>query len=164
MIRFLVMDVDGTLTDGKIYMGQNGELFKAFDIKDGYAIKCMLPERNIIPIIITARKSTIVELRAQELGISECYQDCFNKLQLLTQIIESYSIKDNIQYSLSDVLYIGDDLLDLQCMAPIHAAKGIVACPADAAKEVKDIADHISKKNGGQGAIRDTIEWLISKI
>ena len=59
MIRFLVMDVDGTLTDGKIYMGQDGELLKAFDIKDGYGIKCLLPGANIIPVVITARNSKI---------------------------------------------------------------------------------------------------------
>lgn len=63
MIRLLVMDVDGTLTDGKIYMSENGEAFKAFDIKDGYGIKHILPKYGIIPVIITARESKIIERR-----------------------------------------------------------------------------------------------------
>ena len=66
MIKLLVMDVDGTLTDGKIYMGSSGEVMKAFDVKDGYAIAHMLPEMGIIPVIITGRKSVIVENRARD--------------------------------------------------------------------------------------------------
>ena len=73
-IKLFVMDVDGTLTDGKIYMGENGEIMKAFNVKDGYAIAHMLPEMEIIPVIITGRKSKIVENRAKELGITELYQ------------------------------------------------------------------------------------------
>lgn len=73
-IKFLVMDVDGTLTDGKIYMSANGELFKAFDIKDGYTIYT-LDQIGIIPIIITGRKSEIVSKRAAELKIKECYHN-----------------------------------------------------------------------------------------
>ena len=69
MIRLFGMDVDGTLTDGKIYMGSTGEIFKAFDVKDGYAINNILTNNNIVPIIITARESQIVSLRARELGI-----------------------------------------------------------------------------------------------
>ncbi len=72
-IKMLVMDVDGTLTDGKIYMGTNGELMKAFDVKDGYAI-AHLRDYDIEPVIITGRESKIVENRSKELGINELYQ------------------------------------------------------------------------------------------
>ena len=68
-IKFLVMDVDGTLTDGKIYMGAGGEVFKSFDIKDGYGITTILPKAGIVPVVITARKSKIVENRCAELDI-----------------------------------------------------------------------------------------------
>ena len=72
MIRILIMDVDGTLTDGKIYMGCQGEVMKAFDVKDGCGIKDILPEAGIIPVIITGRKSEIVKRRCEELNIEHC--------------------------------------------------------------------------------------------
>ena len=78
-IKFLVLDVDGTLTDGKIYMGAEGELFKAFDIKDGCGIKDILPQYNIVPVIITARDSMILIRRCKELNISNLYQNCGTK-------------------------------------------------------------------------------------
>ena len=78
-IKLLFMDVDGTLTDGKIYMGENGELMKTFDIKDGYAIAHMLPEMSIIPVIITGRTSKIVENCAKELHVTELYQRKYDK-------------------------------------------------------------------------------------
>ena len=161
MIRFLVMDVDGALTDGKIYMGQEGELFKAFDIKDGYGIKCLLPQADIIPIIITARSSRIVENRCKELDITELYQGQMNKYETLMQIIDKYSQKENKVYSLMEVAYIGDDLLDLQCMLPIKEAGGLVCCPADAVDQILEVADIISTKNAGQGAVREIIEKIV---
>ncbi len=160
MIRFLVMDVDGTLTDGKIYMGQTGELFKSFDIKDGYAIKEMLPQMGIIPVVITARQSSIVEHRCSELGIEELHQGCRHKLDRLREILCRYSAADNTSYDLSSVAYIGDDLLDLQCMEPINAEGGLTACPADAAKGVLDVAQFVSSRSGGNGAVRELVESL----
>ena len=111
MIKFLVMDVDGTLTDGKIYMGVDGECLKAFDIKDGYALHTLLKENGIIPVIITARKSPMVEHRCKELGVTEIHQGIINKLDRLKEIVQRYSSKDT-QYDLSNVAYVGDDLLD----------------------------------------------------
>ena len=160
MIRFLVMDVDGTLTDGKIYMGQDGELFKAFDIKDGYGVKCLLPEANIIPVVITARNSKIVENRCREMGVTELYQGRMNKLETLQQVLRTYSELDHTEYSMANVAYVGDDLLDLQCMIPIKQAGGIVACPNDAVEAVKAISDYISTKNAGNGAVREIIDEI----
>ncbi len=161
-IKFLVMDVDGTLTDGKIYMGESGELFKAFDIKDGCGIKEILPRYNIIPIIITARKSVMLEKRCKELGIIELHQGCREKLRKLNEIIKSYS--KEVEYRLSDVAYVGDDFLDLYCMMPIREAGGLTVCPKDAIKEIKDIADFVSIYKCGDGPIREFIEWYSAKI
>lgn len=161
MIRFLVMDVDGTLTDGKIYMGQEGELFKAFDIKDGYGVKCLLPGANIIPVVITARNSRIVENRCREMGVTELYQGKMNKLETLQQVLRTYSELDHTEYSMANVAYVGDDLLDLQCMRPIKEAGGFVACPNDAVDEVKAVANYVATKNAGQGAVREIIDRLI---
>ena len=159
-IRFLVMDVDGTLTDGKIYMGQDGELFKAFDIKDGCGIKDILPELGIIPVIITARESRIVENRCKELGVTELHQGCREKLNKLKVILKEYGKRDETLYSLANVAYIGDDILDLQCIEPIKSNGGLTACPADAADEVRSVVDYVCGKNAGNGAVREFIKIL----
>jgi 3-deoxy-D-manno-octulosonate 8-phosphate phosphatase (KDO 8-P phosphatase) len=163
MIRFLVMDVDGTLTDGKIYMGQDGELFKAFDIKDGYGVKCLLPEANIIPVVITARNSRIVENRCNEMGVTELHQGKMDKYATLMRVLNKYSELDKKEYTLANVAYVGDDLLDLQCMKPIKEVGGFVACPNDAVKDVKVITNYVANKNAGDGAVREIIEELLSK-
>lgn len=161
-IRFLVMDVDGTLTDGKIYMGNGGELLKAFDIKDGCGIKEILPEHGILPVIITARNSDIVKCRCEELDIVEYHQGCRNKDQKLCEIIERYSEVDGCNYSLANVAYIGDDIMDIPCMLSVKSTGGLVACPSDAAEKVLHLADYICIQKCGEGAIREFIEWLIS--
>lgn len=150
-IKYLVMDVDGTLTDGKIYMGQNGELFKVFDIKDGYGIHDIAIPQDIIPIIITGRKSNIVLKRCEEIGITQIYQGVHNKIEKLTEVTSELSI----------VAYIGDDILDLECMVLIKKAGGLIGCPRNAVKQVLQIADFVSPHNGGEGAVRDFIEWLL---
>lgn len=155
MIKYLIMDVDGTLTDGKIYMGSEGEMFKAFDIKDGCGIKDILPENGIIPVIITARDSKILENRCKELSIEKLYQGERNKIGRLKEILQEEGV------DLSDCAYIGDDILDIQCMNAIKEAGGRIGCPADAVKQVKDLAEFISSKNGGDGAVREFIEWLV---
>ncbi len=162
MIKFLVMDVDGTLTDGKIYMGVDGEFFKAFDIKDGYALHTLLKENGIIPVIITARMSPMVEHRCKELGVTEIHQGVMNKLECLKNIIEKYSAFEN-QYDFSNVAYIGDDLLDLQCMNPIKEAGGVTGCPSNAAKEVLSVSDFIAPNKGGEGAVRDFVDFFINQ-
>ena len=86
-IKLLVMDVDGTLTDGKIYMGAEGEMMKAFDVKDGYGIAHILPRLGITPVIITGRRSGIVERRCAELGITELYQGVRDKLEKLRELL-----------------------------------------------------------------------------
>ena len=150
MIRMLIMDVDGTLTDGKIYIGPSGEIMKAFDIKDGYAIAHMLPEMGIMPVIITGRQSAIVENRAKELGIKEIHQGTFDKLGTLKEIAQKYDV------SPGEIAYIGDDLNDLDCIEYV----GCSACPADAADAVKREVDYVCKHPGGQGALREMAERL----
>lgn len=150
-IKYLVMDVDGTLTDGKIYLSNAGEAYKAFNIKDGYGIHDIAMPANITPVIITGRKSDIVLNRCKELGITEIHQGVENKLEKLSSIISD----------LSTVAYIGDDINDLSCMSSVKAAGGIVGCPKDAAKQVLALADFVAEHNGGDGAVRDFIEKII---
>lgn len=153
MIKYLVMDVDGTLTDGKIYMSNTGELCKAFNIKDGCGIHDILIPNHITPVIITGRKSDIVLNRCKELGITEVYQGVSNKIEILKEVTAD----------LSTVAYIGDDINDLSCMLPVKETGGLVGCPSDAVKKVKDIVDFVAEHNGGDGAVRDFIEWLVEK-
>lgn len=152
-IKVLAMDVDGTLTDGKINIGRDGEIFKSFDVKDGYAIKHLLPKFDILPVIITGRISKITENRAKELGIENIYQNVKNKQEILHDLCKKYKI------GLRNVAYIGDDLNDLEIMQMVAVA----GCPVNAVKEIRAIAHFISNKNGGDGAVRDFIEWIISE-
>ena len=150
-IKYLVMDVDGTLTDGKIYMGNEGELCKAFHVKDGCGIHDILIPAGIVPVIITGRKSEIVARRCKELGIKRVYQGVSEKIEVLLSITDK----------LSAVAYIGDDINDLSCMCSIKQAGGVIGCPKDAVKQVLDIADCVAVHNGGEGAVRDFIDWLL---
>ncbi|MBR5022772.1 MAG: YhcH/YjgK/YiaL family protein [Oscillospiraceae bacterium] len=154
MVKYLVMDVDGTLTDGKIYMGQEGELSKAFDIKDGCGIAQILPKYEITPIIITARKSKILENRCKELGIVELHQGVSDKLIKLKEIVGE---------DFSTVAYAGDDLPDIPCMEAIKKAGGLVLCPSDAIPEIKALSNYVSVCKAGDGAIRDCINFLVQK-
>lgn len=156
MTKLIFLDVDGTLTDGKIYIGNNGELIKAFNIKDGYAIAHLLPKHNIIPVIITGRKSEIVSKRCQELGIDFVFQNVSNKKEKMIEFANSYGIYENEQGILLNTYYIGDDIPDLECML-IAEKKG---CPADAVNEIKAVSDFVSSKNGGDGAVREFVEWV----
>lgn len=149
-IKALIMDVDGTLTDGKVYIGSDGEVFKAFHIKDGYAIKHILPEINCIPIIITGRTSRAVEIRASELGIKHIYQGIADKLGLLEQLCTE------LNFLPEEAAYIGDDLNDIDIMKAV----GLAACPADAVDEVKNIAKYICSRIGGDGAVRELCDFL----
>jgi 3-deoxy-D-manno-octulosonate 8-phosphate phosphatase (KDO 8-P phosphatase) len=150
-VKYLVMDVDGTLTDGKIYMGNSGETCKAFNIKDGCGIHDIAIPAGIIPVIITGRKSDIVLNRCKELGVVDVYQGVTNKIEKLREITDDLSV----------VAYIGDDLNDVSCMELVKVSGGIVGCPRDAVKKVYDIANFRAEHEGGDGAVRDFIEWLI---
>lgn len=154
-IKVLVMDVDGTLTDGKIYMGSNGELMKAFDAKDGYAIHKILPLFDIKPVIITGRESKILENRCEELKITEIHQGISDKKRVLQKIMKKYDC------DFENVAYIGDDLNDLECMMTLKEKGGFVGCPADAVEEVRKISDFISSREGGNGAVREFTEWIM---
>lgn len=153
-IDYLCMDVDGTLTDGKVYISQEGELFKTFNVKDGYAIKDILPQKRIIPIIITGRESVILENRAKELNIKYIYQDVKNKKEFFREFINEKNI------DISKVSFIGDDLNDLEIMLFIKENGGFVGCPRDAAMEILEVADFISCKDGGNGAVREFVEQI----
>jgi len=150
MIKMVVLDVDGTLTDGKIYVGTQDEIMKAFNIKDGLGIK-KLHAIGVIPVIITGRNSEIVIHRAKELNITELHQGIHDKVKKLKQIVGKY------ECDFDEIAYIGDDENDLECMKLC----GIKGCPADAVNDVKKVVNFVSKRNGGNGAVREFIDYLL---
>ncbi len=150
MIKLLVLDVDGTMTDGKLYISGTGELFKSFSVLDGYGIVNILSTLDIIPVILTGRKSEIVEFRAEELGIKEVLQGSNNKRVTL----ENYIKKKKISWD--EIAYMGDDMNDYECMLKAK----VTGCPYNAVENIKKIADYVTIAKGGEGAVREYIEWL----
>lgn len=151
ILKAIVMDVDGTLTDGKLHISKEGEVFKSFYSKDGIGI-LSLHEYGIKPIILTSRDSKIVKERAKELNITEVIQGAKNNKK---DILEEYMHKNNLKKE--NMAYIGDDINDLESMKLCE----IIGCPNDSVNEVKDIAQFVSSKDGGNGAVRDFIDYLI---
>ena len=119
---------------------------------DGCGIRDLAIPAGIMTIIITGRKSNILEKRCKELGITKIYQGVVNKMEQMKSVIPD----------LSEMAYIGDDINDLTCMSAVKAGGGGVGCPADAAKEVVDLATFVSVQKGGNGAVREFIEWLLN--
>lgn len=149
-IKMLVMDVDGTLTDGKIYLGNKGEELKSFHVRDGMGIK-LLARYKIKIAIITGRESEIVVNRAKELDIKDVYQGIDNKKKVYQELKNKYNLFDQ------DIAYVGDDINDLELLKIV----GLSLTVNDAVEEVKDNCDFISSKNGGEGAVREIIDLII---
>lgn len=152
MIKLVAFDVDGVLTDGSITYDENGVEYKTFNAKDGQGI-VKLNEAGIITAIITARNNGTVSHRAKNLNIAELHQGQKNKIAKLEEILEKYN------FSFDEVAYIGDDLPDICILEKVKLA----GCPADAVDEVKSIANWVSSKNGGRGAVREFCDYILSK-
>ncbi len=149
-IKLLVLDVDGTLTDGTVYYSSEGEAFKRFSIRDGMGIE-LLKKADIDIAIITTENSNIVNARASKLKINKVILGSRNKKKSLMELAEKYG------YRLDEIAYIGDDVNDYYAMKQV----GFAACPFDANPIIKEISDYISNKNGGDGAVRDVIEKIL---
>ena len=149
-IRLIISDVDGVWTDGKIiYAGETREI-KAFNVRDGLAVK-LLQKIGVGVALLTSRRSPALTRRARELGIEELQQGSANKLDSCERLMRKLDLR------FDQVLYLGDDLPDL---APMLRA-GISAAPDDAAIEVRDIAQWKLACRGGEGAFRETVERLL---
>ncbi|MGL6100097.1 MAG: KdsC family phosphatase [Fusobacteriaceae bacterium] len=151
-IKKIVLDVDGTLTDGKLHIGNNGEELKSFSVKDGLAIVGAI-QNGIDVCIVTGKKSQIVMNRAKELGITEIHQGISNKVEKLKEICENHGV------SPENIAYMGDDLNDYSAIR----FSGFTGAPSDACSDIIDIVDFISEKSGGDGAVREFIEIIMRK-
>jgi 3-deoxy-D-manno-octulosonate 8-phosphate phosphatase (KDO 8-P phosphatase) len=149
-IKLLICDVDGVLSDGKVYFSQQGDEIKNFNIKDGLGIK-LLQKSGIQVAIITGRNSNVVARRAEELGIALVYQGHSDKRQAFREIVQSLNLKPE------QIAHIGDDLPDLTIMKQ----SGLGICVADGHDFVKKHADLITYKKGGDGAVREVADLLL---
>lgn len=151
-LKYLVIDVDGTMTDGGVYYDETGNEFKKFNTKDAagfYAAK----QTGIKTVILTGRECAATARRMKELKADYVFQNVKNKAEFLADFMREYDIEK------AELGYIGDDLND---MPPMKLA-GFIACPVDACPEVKEIASYVSAKSGGSGAVRDCIEHYLRK-
>ncbi|MGE5988053.1 3-deoxy-manno-octulosonate-8-phosphatase KdsC [Klebsiella michiganensis] len=149
-IRLLILDVDGVLSDGLIYMGNNGEELKAFNVRDGYGIRCALTS-DIEVAIITGRNAKLVEDRCQTLGIKHLYQGQSDKLLAFRELLNKLAV------SADEVAYIGDDLIDW----PVMVEVGLSIAVADAHPLLLPRADYVTRINGGRGAVREVCDLLL---
>lgn len=152
----LFIDVDGTLTDGKIYMGINGEIMKAFSVKDGCGIQRIVDGSIALPIVISGRESKIVENRCKELEVCNCIQGAKDKASVIKEYEKLFPG--------CPLAYIGDDLNDIDAMEYVKSRNGVTACPSDACKNVQDIVDYVCKNIGGNGAVREFIDYLYNTM
>lgn len=150
-IKLFAMDVDGALTDGGMYYSEKGEVMKKFNTKDGMGIELLL-EKGIIPVIITNEKSKLVLKRAEKLKIDEVYIGIENKVDTLKKIIKKYNL------SFKEVAYIGDDINDLELLKKV----GFSSAPQDSIDSVKKIVDYVTLRKGGEGAVREVIDIILS--
>lgn len=149
-IKILAMDVDGVLTDGSLTFSDNGVESKTFNAKDGQGIVC-LQKAGLITVIITARASETVSIRANNLKITEFHQGVKFKLPVLEEILKKYNL------NLENVAYVGDDLPDICILEKV----GLSCCPNDAVEEVQQVCKFKSKYNGGRGAIREICDFIL---
>ena len=150
-VKLAIFDVDGVLTDAKLYFNDAGVEHKAFDARDGLGIKILM-ECGIKVAVITGRKSQATKARLYDnLGIQHYYEGVLDKLSVVHQLASTLDIQ------VQDMLYVGDDLIDLSAMNVV----GVAVAVQDAEKEVKDIAHIVLSRRGGQGAVRELCEKIL---
>jgi len=151
-IKMLVMDVDGVMTDGTVIINSDGSEGKNFSIVDGHGVK-LWHRVGFQTAIISGRPSGATTVRAEQLNITHIKQGCKKKLPAFESLL------DELCLDCKEVAFIGDDLLDLPLVR--RAAFGVAV--ANAVDELKEVADYITTKNGGDGAVREVIEYILKR-
>ena len=150
-IKLVVLDVDGTLTDGGIYILENGEQFKKFNAQDGLGVRRAVKHGYIVGIISHSMASGAIVKRAQMMGVDKCYVGDADKLEVLHDWCRELDLQ------LDQVAYIGDDINDLA----IIAAVGLSACPADAMPAVQQACAVVLTRKGGEGCVREFLDRFL---
>ena len=149
-VKLIIMDVDGTLSDGRFLMLPNGDVIKSFDVKDGTGI-IFAGLAGIKTAIISGKSSEAVKRRAEELQIDDYFEGSTNKCIPFNQLLEKYQLKKE------EVAYIGDDIGDAEVMGMV----GFSAAVGDAHPLIKRISHYIAKRYGGRGAVREVIDFIL---
>jgi 3-deoxy-D-manno-octulosonate 8-phosphate phosphatase (KDO 8-P phosphatase) len=149
-INTFIFDVDGVLTDGSVFVTNEGEMLRTMNIRDGYALKAAV-ESGYNVCIISGGSNEGVRVRLRNLGITDIHLGSPDKVETYKEYIELYNIQPK------QVLYMGDDIPDFHVMKLV----GLPTCPQDASPEIKAISTYISHKNGGKGAVREVIEQVM---
>ena len=151
-IKMLLLDIDGVMTDGRIYISDSGEEIKAFHVRDGTGIR-QAQDAGIRVGFVTSRYCAAVVQRANELGVEEVYQGATDKSLAYRELKEKYKLSDD------QICYIGDDLQDLELLK----MAGMGCAVADAAEEAKEVADLITTTPGGHGAVREVVRMILKQ-
>ena len=149
-IGTFILDVDGVLTNGKILVTSKGKMLREMNTKDGFIIKYAL-DKGFKIFIISGGTNKGVRERLKDLGIEEIFLGKDSKNSTYEMLIKKHNLNEN------EILYMGDDVPDI----PVMKKVGVPCCPNDAVPDVKQISIYISKKNGGQGCVRDIIEQTL---
>ena len=149
-IEAMIFDVDGVMTDGRIIPTAEGDFIRCYNCKDGYALAYAIRHGYRV-CVITGGYGKILERRLRMLGMQDFYIDCMDKITTLREYMAKYNLKPE------NVLYMGDDIPDLECMELV----GIPVCPADACSEVIEASRYVSEFCGGKGAVRDIVEQVM---
>ena len=149
-VEAMVFDVDGVMIDGRIIPTAEGDFIRCYNCKDGYALAYAIRHGYRV-CVITGGYGKILERRLRMLGMQDFYIDCMDKITTLREYMKKYDLKPE------NVLYMGDDIPDLECMREV----GMPVCPADSAPEVIECSRYISEFEGGRGAVRDIVEQVL---
>ena len=149
-ITTLVFDIDGVLTDGKVFVFENGDFVRNMNSKDGYAIHLAV-KKNYRLVIISGGNNVGIKNALIKAGVKDIFINQHDKLQCYKDYITTNNLLDE------EIVYMGDDLPDWEVMNKV----GLAVCPNDAATEIKAISQYVSNKNGGEGCVRDIIEQVL---
>jgi 3-deoxy-D-manno-octulosonate 8-phosphate phosphatase (KDO 8-P phosphatase) len=149
-IRCLLMDVDGVLTDGKLHFSSDGQEFKTFDVQDGHGI-AMAQRAGLVIGFISGRPSKATARRAADLGVKIVLQKPSNKMDMVEQVKKEHGFRDE------EIGFIGDELVDL----PVLRRVGLAVAVPNAMEEVKQVAHYVTRRRGGDGAVREVIEMIL---
>lgn len=149
-VRFVILDIDGVLTDGRIVYDNRGNELKFFDVQDGFGV-ALLKRVGIETVIMTAKKSNVVARRAKDFNVKGLYQNCFDKLETFRGMLEKFNIRPD------EVCFMGDDVIDI----PVLKRVGFAVSVPNGVDEAKEAAHYITKKPGGRGAVREVCDLII---
>lgn len=149
-VTTIILDVDGVLTDGRILITTEGEMYREMHTKDGYALKAAM-NAGLKIAVISGGTNEGIRNRLKALGVFDIYLGAHHKMEAYQDLLDSYQIDP------STILYMGDDIPDI----PVMKEVGVACCPQDAVSDVKAVSDYISHVNGGLGCVRDIVEQTL---